>query len=1091
MATIIGMDASDFLLGTADGDLVNGGLGNDTIRGLGGNDTLNGAEGNDDIDGGDGNDHLIGGAGNDTLQGGMNADTLEGGDGNDVLRGGKGFDSINGGEGDDTLYSGLGNDTLTGGAGADVFVVRGADANFPGALKTPTITDFVAGTDSITIEGATDADITAALAAQTTVDGGVSVSINGATIVVTGTGLTSLTSANVSNTVPTSNPGETFALTTGVDNIVGTTGDDMFIADNTGGTAYLTIGDQINGGDGIDTLKIFGTATGNNLLTGVSNVEMLNLVSPGNVDINLTTIAAPSGLTTLKVDQVNATGTKAFTTTGHSGVTLDLATLNNADAGGALTWAASTTDTTLNLELSGYSNTGTARDLTITGAAATTLNITTDTAASKVATLTGPATATTVNIAAATDLSFSTSLTAVAANTINISGAGTVFMGGTDFADTITVDGTGNTGGVHYAIEGANTALTFKGGAGGDKLFYVNANLAKAVSLDGGAGTDAIVFTDATTLTAPGTLATNVNALKNFEVLHFVATGSSLNVSVIENGINSFRVGSVIPGAGNNTSFTASNSLSTSTYTIDTTTDNTGTVSIGNKVGETGTTVTLDASTATANHTLAGLTVTGVTTVNLVSTGTGTGSANVITTLANADNSVITITGSKDLTITNAIAGTATGSRVDASALTGKLVLTGSGQADVITGGSAADSLLGGAGDDTISSGDGNDYISSGAGADVITTGAGNDLVEMTANASVLTFATVSDFAAGDALSFANKGTEVFTTAAVSLGGGSTLTDYMNAAAAGNGGTNGIVRWFQFEGNTYVVQDLSAGATFVANTDRAIKLNGLIDLSTATLSTADNTLTNGSGATGTTALIVNQTLTGTAGADNLSGGAGNDTITGLGDNDTLSGGDGNDSIDGGTGADSISGGDGNDTITGLGGVDTMDGGGGVDTFVYTAVDEGGPVGAAGVFGAGDTINGFTAPGAAGAVERLDFTGITNIQNVVGGQDSFESVSSGGATGTNTVIYINNATAFALTDTGNVIGAIGNFAAAGFAAGDVHIFIVGNGAGTTFGIYAYTEADGNATLDQADFRLLGLWITASPASTATISSKRFP
>ena len=71
-------------------------------------------------------------------------------------------------------------------------------------------------------------------------------------------------------------------------------------------------------------------------------------------------------------------------------------------------------------------------------------------------------------------------------------------------------------------------------------------------------------------------------------------------------------------------------------------------------------------------------------------------------------------------------------------------------------------------------------------------------------------------FAAGDALSFANKGTEVFTTAAVSLGGGSTLTDYMNAAAAGNGGTNGIVRWFQFEGNTYVVQDLSAGATFVA-----------------------------------------------------------------------------------------------------------------------------------------------------------------------------------------------------------------------------------------------------------------------------------
>ncbi|MBU0798953.1 MAG: hypothetical protein KJ904_11110, partial [Alphaproteobacteria bacterium] len=242
-----------------------------------------------------------------------------------------------------------------------------------------------------------------------------------------------------------------------------------------------------------------------------------------------------------------------------------------------------------------------------------------------------------------------------------------------------------------------------------------------------------------------------------------------------------------------------------------------------------------------------------------------------------------------------------------------------------------------------------------------------------------------------------------------------------------------------FEGNTYVVQDLSAGATFTANTDRAIKLTGLIDLSTATLSTADNTLTNGSSATGTTALIVNQTITGTAGADNLSGG------------------------------------DGNDTITGLAGADTMDGGGGVDTFVYTAVDQGGPVGAGGVFGAGDTINSFTAAGVAGAVERLNFTGITNIQNVVGGQASFESVASGSATGTNTVILINSATALDLTNTGNVIGAIGNISgnAAGFATGDVHIFIVGNGAATQFGIYAYTEADGAATLDQADFRLLGI------------------
>uniref|UniRef100_UPI003F72EECE calcium-binding protein n=1 Tax=Oceanibaculum nanhaiense TaxID=1909734 RepID=UPI003F72EECE len=87
--------------------------------------------------------------------------------------------------------------------------------------------------------------------------------------------------------------------------------------------------------------------------------------------------------------------------------------------------------------------------------------------------------------------------------------------------------------------------------------------------------------------------------------------------------------------------------------------------------------------------------------------------------------------------------------------------------------------------------------------------------------------------------------------------------------------------------------------TFVANTDRAIKLTGLIDLSTATLSTANNTLTNGSSATGTPS--ANRSIAGTAGADTLTGGIGEDTITG------------------GTGADQMSGGGGADVFVQSGG----------------------------------------------------------------------------------------------------------------------------------------------------------------------------
>ena len=54
MATIIGDDTANVLIGTPEGDL---------ILGLGGNDQ---------IDGADGDDNIIGGAGNDLIDGGAN-----------------------------------------------------------------------------------------------------------------------------------------------------------------------------------------------------------------------------------------------------------------------------------------------------------------------------------------------------------------------------------------------------------------------------------------------------------------------------------------------------------------------------------------------------------------------------------------------------------------------------------------------------------------------------------------------------------------------------------------------------------------------------------------------------------------------------------------------------------------------------------------------------------------------------------------------------------------------------------------------------------------------------------------------------------
>ena len=62
----------------------------------------------------------------------------------------------------------------------------------------------------------------------------------------------------------------------------------------------------------------------------------------------------------------------------------------------------------------------------------------------------------------------------------------------------------------------------------------------------------------------------------------------------------------------------------------------------------------------------------------------------------------------------------------------------------------------------------------------------------------------------------------------VSLAG--TLLEAIDLAAAGNGATNAIVAWFQFGGNTYLVQDRTADTTFNDASDILIKITGEVDL---------------------------------------------------------------------------------------------------------------------------------------------------------------------------------------------------------------------------------------------------------------------
>lgn len=645
-------------------------------------------------------------------------------------------------------------------------------------------------------------------------------------------------------------PGQTFTLTTNTDNILGTTGNDTIIGDWTLGSVNAS--DQINGNAGVDTLKIYGAL--GTLPASVTNVEIIDLVNPGTSKITDTTLGLPTGVTKLQIEQASTTTAGTITTTSHSGLTLELATLNGAVAQN-ITWAASTSDTSLNLELSGFQKAGGTGDLTVTGGTGlVTMNVTSDTAANGISTFTLPTTVTAINVNAATALTIGAGLAgdglvSTKAKTLTISGAGRVTINGpaTDLANTLTVDATNNSGGVLYTDEviGSST-LTFKGGSGNDTVTFAAGKLTTADTLTGGAGTDTIAVND-TALNVGANLAA-VNAATSFEVLGLNTANATLDISLLTNGINSVAVGSAA-GANN---VTTSNSLSTTTYTIDNSAGN-GTLAIGNALSQYTTSVTINSGTTAGTSTLGRLTIGGATTVNLTSSGTGVGAVNAITAFNNVDGSTINLAGSAGLTLT--LAGTATGSKLDGTNFTGALKATGSGFGDVIIGGSAADTLNGAAGKDTISGGAGADtlIVNNALQADILTGGAGADTFQFSGtSAGVFTTSDgtadivhITDFVAGtDKIKLTNT-TTAFTGATLTtqtVATATTLQDVWNglssvALSTKNASCVLVTVSAGAAAGTYLYVNDTASTAVETGADLLINLTGI----TGTLSTSDIT----------------------------------------------------------------------------------------------------------------------------------------------------------------------------------------------------------------------------------------------------------
>jgi len=586
----------------------------------------------------------------------------------------------------------------------------------------------------------------------------------------------------------------TQVLTTGTDNITGTAGGDILIGDS---ATTAQTADQVDLGSGADTLKMIGDTASVATLPTMKNVETIQILkATGALDFTNYTKAL-TGVTTIQIDDASAAGTLT-TTDGQS--------LNLATAGGKAAvdteWKGSSTDTASTLTLSGYqgaADAGTTKDLKITAAAVTTQTIVSNGTTNNILNLQLGALTDKLVITGSGDLNVFDDVVSGTATTLK------------------TIDASAATGDVDLTLAAAtNKAFAFTGGAGDDGLTLAVGGvtaLTAGSQLDGGAGNDTLGVAETAALSVAD--AAKVNATKGFETLAFTASGSGVDVSAITNtSITSFKVNT------GNLSETFTNANSKSNFIIDNSAGNTGEVKIANKVGENSTNITLDSASATTDQTLTKLTLSGAPNVTLTSTGDA---KNIITTLGNTDNSVLTIKGDAALTFT--IAATATGSKVDGSAATGKLAITGNAGAyasgsslgDVIIGGTAADTLKSGKNSSTLTGNADNDTF------DVSVAVAAADFKEIT---------TITDFTKGDIIQFgATAG--AFTKTKVDLSTATTEAGALDLLAAGS---NTDLKWGVYGGNTYIVDDVDAGATLAA-TDTAVKLTGELDLSTSTIAT--------------------------------------------------------------------------------------------------------------------------------------------------------------------------------------------------------------------------------------------------------------
>ena len=636
--------------------------------------------------------------------------------------------------------------------------------------------------------------------------------------------------------VPAEVTGNTYVLTPDLDAIVGTNGSDVIIGATQDGKGTFTSGDSIDGGEGVDTLKLYGVNNVNKGLQTVKNVEQLEaFAGSGTYDVSgweglekasfkagtVSTLTANATLTDVALDGVGADMT--LTGDGIANVTV-----KNLDEDRSVTVVNTTENHALNVALENASKVGKdgvpTTSVTLMDAAAEALNLASNGATVNSVTLSSASVALkTMTVSGEADLvvdgladvSKLESIDGSAAKgdlalgtlndaTLNVttgSGDDTFVLGNTATHAVTVSTGEGDDEVTLGAalVKGSSIDL----GAGDDVLRLESAQLNKDATVNGGEGTDALVFTkDATFASANAGL----NAVKGFEVLG--VEGATLTVDSSLVNFDDFLVSDAGKIVLNN-----AQDNDTVTFEAGVSTDNNITMAAWNTV--------LDLNLVGDDKAVANVsaTVGGATTLNISSSGLLEEKASTLTADNNVlnltgDNAKLNLTGDQDLTLT--LKGDTKGFTVDATGFEAKLDVTGSDYQDTIK--------LGAEGG-TVTASKGHDQITFGAGADAFVASA----ADMSTIAG-FTSGTDKILTAADASTAGTTTNVHITSTAVANTSDDILAVLTNALDAGKDNllTNNayVVELTGELAGTYVVLESGNGTTVDAN-DTVIKLAGV------------------------------------------------------------------------------------------------------------------------------------------------------------------------------------------------------------------------------------------------------------------------